>query len=421
MSQNIPSFAALTKSLAVASASTYPDVRSEAGSSSSSSNRNATMPIDIQSPERLLASRQTSPTSVSTSPKIKVPREPRVGSQTTNSSSSGSGAVCYNCGVDTTPLWRRDADGNVICNACGLYYKLHNVTRPLSMKRNTIKRRRRRATNSGNSTGTSTPSKPMIKLPASADAAIGRCSSLPLGNNEDAQIQQLSTSAQDSSLSMRVHAAFQVAADKHQRYQNGSNMHSNLSSTLSSTRSSVSSTPWGPMSFSPTSSIPTTPYYLSHPSRGPSEHSGMRDNRLAPVTNSQMFGLESLMKAAELSPTLPSIEHESERMSPYYKKRSYAPQQLPHESLLDSLATVATAEISLSTKRQAIRSTANNSVIVSSSDGADGMSSRPAQRSAYRDELERECERLQMESSLRPGRAVMSISNISRPTSAGSR
>ncbi|KAJ2787994.1 hypothetical protein GGI15_000254 [Coemansia interrupta] len=370
------------------------------------------MPIDIQSPERLLASRQTSPTSVSTSPKTKVPREPRVGSQNTNSSSSSSGAVCYNCGVDTTPLWRRDADGNVICNACGLYYKLHNVTRPLSMKRNTIKRRRRRATNSGNSTGTSTPSKPSINPSTSADAVIGRCSSLPLGNNEDAQPQQLSTSAQDSSLSMRVHAAFQVAADKHHRYQNGSNMHSNLSSTLSSTRSSVSNTPWGPMSFSPTSSIPTTPYHSSNP---------MRDNRLPPVTNSQMFGLESLMKAAELSPTLPSIEHESERMSPYYKKRSFAPQQMPHESLLDSLATVATAEISLSTKRQAIRSTANNSGIASNGGGSDDISARPVQRSAYRDELERECERLQMESSLRPGRAVMSISNISRPTSAGSR
>ncbi|KAJ1841003.1 GATA type transcriptional activator of nitrogen-regulated proteins [Coemansia sp. RSA 2703] len=409
MSQNIPSFAALTKSLAVASASTYSDVRSE------TSSRNVTMPIDIQSPERLLASRQASPTQMSVSPKSKVPREPCVGSQT-NSSSSVSGAVCYNCGVDTTPLWRRDADGNVICNACGLYYKLHNVTRPLSMKRNTIKRRRRRATNSGNSTGTSTPSKPLITLPASADAAIGRCSSLPLGNNEDAQPHQLSTSAQDSSLSMRVHAAFQVAADKHHRYQNGSNMHSNLSSNMSSTRSSVSNTPWGPMSFSPTTSIPTTPYYSSHPMRGPSEQSGMRDNRLPPV-NSQMFGLESLMKAAELSPTLPSIEHESERLSPYYKKRIYAPQQLPHESLLDSLATVATAEISLSTKRQAIRSTANNSVIVSSNGSAGDMT----QRSAYRDELERECERLQMESSLRPGRSVMSISNISRPTSAGTR
>ncbi|CAO3680533.1 unnamed protein product [Rhizopus microsporus] len=50
---------------------------------------------------------------------------------------------CYNCDVTTTPLWRRDDDGNTICNACGLYYKLHNVHRPLSLKRNVIHRRKR--------------------------------------------------------------------------------------------------------------------------------------------------------------------------------------------------------------------------------------------------------------------------------------
>ncbi|ORX65243.1 glucocorticoid receptor-like (DNA-binding domain) [Linderina pennispora] len=51
--------------------------------------------------------------------------------------------TCYNCGVDYTPLWRRDPDGNVICNACGLYYKLHNKIRPVTMKRAVIKRRNR--------------------------------------------------------------------------------------------------------------------------------------------------------------------------------------------------------------------------------------------------------------------------------------
>ncbi|KAI9343827.1 hypothetical protein BD770DRAFT_397931 [Pilaira anomala] len=50
---------------------------------------------------------------------------------------------CYNCDTSTTPLWRRDDDGNNICNACGLYYKLHSVHRPLSMKRSIIHRRKR--------------------------------------------------------------------------------------------------------------------------------------------------------------------------------------------------------------------------------------------------------------------------------------
>jgi hypothetical protein len=50
---------------------------------------------------------------------------------------------CFNCDTTTTPLWRRDDDGNNICNACGLYYKLHNTHRPLSMKRAVIHRRKR--------------------------------------------------------------------------------------------------------------------------------------------------------------------------------------------------------------------------------------------------------------------------------------
>lgn len=50
---------------------------------------------------------------------------------------------CHNCGTTTTPLWRRDEDGRTICNACGLYYKLHHMNRPLTMKNTVIKRRKR--------------------------------------------------------------------------------------------------------------------------------------------------------------------------------------------------------------------------------------------------------------------------------------
>ncbi|KAI9498605.1 iron transporter biosynthesis regulating transcription factor, partial [Zychaea mexicana] len=50
---------------------------------------------------------------------------------------------CSNCGTRTTPLWRRDLESNIICNACGLYYRLHNAHRPITMKRTMIKRRKR--------------------------------------------------------------------------------------------------------------------------------------------------------------------------------------------------------------------------------------------------------------------------------------
>ncbi|KAG2189356.1 hypothetical protein INT44_004498, partial [Umbelopsis vinacea] len=51
--------------------------------------------------------------------------------------------VCSNCNTTTTPLWRRDDDGSTLCNACGLYLKLHHERRPLSMKTDIIKKRQR--------------------------------------------------------------------------------------------------------------------------------------------------------------------------------------------------------------------------------------------------------------------------------------
>ncbi|KAI9024975.1 hypothetical protein CLU79DRAFT_745661 [Phycomyces nitens] len=63
--------------------------------------------------------------------------------QSESGSDSENAQQCANCNTTNTPLWRRDAQGSTICNACGLYYKLHNVHRPITMKRTTIKRRKR--------------------------------------------------------------------------------------------------------------------------------------------------------------------------------------------------------------------------------------------------------------------------------------
>lgn len=51
--------------------------------------------------------------------------------------------VCQNCATSTTPLWRRDEIGSVLCNACGLFLKLHGSPRPISLKTDVIKSRNR--------------------------------------------------------------------------------------------------------------------------------------------------------------------------------------------------------------------------------------------------------------------------------------
>lgn len=70
--------------------------------------------------------------------------------------------VCRNCQTQTTPLWRRDETGQVLCNACGLFLKLHGRPRPISLKTDTIKLRNRiKQPNFSKSLG---PTNPELKL-----------------------------------------------------------------------------------------------------------------------------------------------------------------------------------------------------------------------------------------------------------------
>ncbi|KAI5951131.1 hypothetical protein KGF54_004205 [Candida jiufengensis] len=57
------------------------------------------------------------------------------GSSTTNTSTNSSAKKilqCTNCETKTTPLWRKSNNGDLLCNACGLFFKLHGVLRPLN-------------------------------------------------------------------------------------------------------------------------------------------------------------------------------------------------------------------------------------------------------------------------------------------------
>ncbi|KAG6812608.1 hypothetical protein H0H92_001959 [Tricholoma furcatifolium] len=65
--------------------------------------------------------------------------------------------LCTNCQTTNTPLWRRDPEGQPLCNACGLFFKLHGVVRPLSLKTDVIKKRNRASGTPGNARKGSLP------------------------------------------------------------------------------------------------------------------------------------------------------------------------------------------------------------------------------------------------------------------------
>merc|ERR1719211_620087 len=60
------------------------------------------------------------------------------------SSTKREGTSCSNCGTNTTTLWRRNTNGEPVCNACGLYHKLHNIARPTALKKDNIQTRNRK-------------------------------------------------------------------------------------------------------------------------------------------------------------------------------------------------------------------------------------------------------------------------------------
>ncbi|KAM0788064.1 hypothetical protein ACM66B_001235 [Microbotryomycetes sp. NB124-2] len=77
---------------------------------------------------------------------------------------SGVPPQCHNCAATSTPMWRKDPNGNLCCNACTLYYKLHNTNRPSSLAN---KRRKSSAPNSqGTKTEPATPLTAVSQLPS---------------------------------------------------------------------------------------------------------------------------------------------------------------------------------------------------------------------------------------------------------------
>ena len=65
-------------------------------------------------------------------------------SSKSNSAKKSVALICANCHTSTTTLWRRNKEGAPVCNACGLYYKVHGKDRPIELKKDNIQTRKRK-------------------------------------------------------------------------------------------------------------------------------------------------------------------------------------------------------------------------------------------------------------------------------------
>ncbi|KAB2572487.1 putative gata transcription factor protein [Lasiodiplodia theobromae] len=90
-----------------------------------------------------LAGSATSSPSISSRPPNAVSHSMTYATSAPATSGGQNPPICQNCTTSTTPLWRRDEVGSVLCNACGLFLKLHGRPRPISLKTDVIKSRNR--------------------------------------------------------------------------------------------------------------------------------------------------------------------------------------------------------------------------------------------------------------------------------------
>lgn len=109
-----------------------------------------------------------------------VPSRPASPGGSKNGDPNAGPTTCTNCFTQTTPLWRRNPEGQPLCNACGLFLKLHGVVRPLSLKTDVIKKRNRSSANSlvvGTSRSSKKSSRKNSVVQAPTSAGVSRAPS----------------------------------------------------------------------------------------------------------------------------------------------------------------------------------------------------------------------------------------------------
>ncbi|PPQ98627.1 hypothetical protein CVT24_003960 [Panaeolus cyanescens] len=129
-------------------ASTPPSTENGSGSSAARVNGNITrkyisLQQGAQDVQRKKSVSANSPTSNDNTSSTTTPEGTGPSDSVKAEDGEQTPTLCTNCQTTNTPLWRRDPEGQPLCNACGLFYKLHGVVRPLSLKTDVIKKRNR--------------------------------------------------------------------------------------------------------------------------------------------------------------------------------------------------------------------------------------------------------------------------------------
>ncbi|KAF5101045.1 hypothetical protein D0Z00_001045 [Geotrichum galactomycetum] len=122
---------------------------------------------------------------------------------------------CTNCHTRTTPLWRRNPEGLPLCNACGLFLKLHGEVRPLSLKTDVIKKRNRgnnASRNNTNSASSTDISKNVDSATKGKTAATKSSSNLPSLNTSSVTGAAAITIAKNSTKPISANNSLSAAA-----------------------------------------------------------------------------------------------------------------------------------------------------------------------------------------------------------------